>query len=352
MTEIYIDGPIGTGEGEVSAKEIIAQLPTDNSPIHVLIHSEGGSVFEGFRLGDAIKSYAGPKSCTVASSAFSIASYLVTAFDDVAITPNGYLMLHKPYMSFEGTDEDLRDKSEMLSKLTADMYESYSAKSGRPIEEIEAICKKETFFNAEEAVAIGLANRIAGSPVVGRVFAKLNHLPQGVVSALFDAGSSGNQLSDYGEKNMAEKTKIAATVKEIKAKFPKASSEFVVKCMEKEMPLDEVADAMLAELQEESEAKASRVAALEEELAKAKAELEEEKAKAESDDDADGKAKATSGVTPVAKGKPVPKVSARSQWNEIIGKYTASGKSKLEAAKLAAREHREIHQQMLEEANV
>jgi ATP-dependent protease ClpP protease subunit len=63
---------IGTGQDEVSAAMVRDQLPTNGTdPIDVRIHSEGGNVFEGFAIHDAFAAYAGPKSLSIESSAFS-----------------------------------------------------------------------------------------------------------------------------------------------------------------------------------------------------------------------------------------------------------------------------------------
>jgi len=56
--QIIIDGVIGTNPGEISASIIKAQLPTNGEPIELVIHSEGGSVFEGFAIFDAVNEHA------------------------------------------------------------------------------------------------------------------------------------------------------------------------------------------------------------------------------------------------------------------------------------------------------
>ena len=77
LKKIIIDGEIGREPGQITSQWVKSQLPPNGTdPIEVSIHSEGGSVIEGFAIYDAIKAYAGPKKCVVASSAFSIASFI------------------------------------------------------------------------------------------------------------------------------------------------------------------------------------------------------------------------------------------------------------------------------------
>lgn len=60
-TTITIDGCIGQGDGEISVAMIRAELPKDTTqPIQVDMHSEGGSVFEGFAIHDIFAEYPGP----------------------------------------------------------------------------------------------------------------------------------------------------------------------------------------------------------------------------------------------------------------------------------------------------
>lgn len=159
VTTIRIDGIIGTGEGEISSTWFRSQLPTDGSPIEVKLHSEGGSVFEGFALHDAIKNYSGKKTATVDSMAFSAASVLLCAFDDVSISENGYTMLHAPFF-FEGDDAP-KSEAELLANLRERMIGIYSQKTGKPKATISRMIDEETFLDAESSIALGLVNRVA-----------------------------------------------------------------------------------------------------------------------------------------------------------------------------------------------
>lgn len=188
LKRITIDGEVGREDGQVSASWVKSQLPTNGiDPIEVCIHSEGGSVIEGFAIYDALKAYAGPKRCIISSSAFSISSFIPMAFDDVEITPNGYLMMHKPYMGCEGDDVEFAKRSTLLTDMTTNMVNAYAMKTGKSIDEIKAILANETYMNATTALANGFVNRITPTPVMGRVFAKVKTMPHGIVQALFGA---------------------------------------------------------------------------------------------------------------------------------------------------------------------
>jgi ATP-dependent protease ClpP protease subunit len=363
---IRIDGVIGTGEGEISSSMIREQLPQNGTdPIAVKIHSEGGSVFEGFAMHDAFAAYQGPKSLSIESSAFSIASFIACAFDDVEISSNGYMMLHNPYAAVEGDDEDFARQSEMLGKLKTSMVSAYAQRSGKSEDEIKAILKNETYLNAQQSVEMGLAKRIAGQPVIGRAFAKVKTMPHGVVAALFGAGSDGENRETEG-KPMST-APVAATIQEIKAAYPKAKSDFIVKCLERALPMASVASAAAEEMMSENEDLKKQVSAMTEELAKYKAaelevstedDSEEEPVPADAkamdgeEDPMKAKAKAKAkGVKPVAKARTSgPSASAR--WNQAIELCLPKcNGNKMKAAALADRNNPGLRQAFVDEFN-
>jgi ATP-dependent protease ClpP protease subunit len=182
QTTIDIDGVIGSLPGEVSARQIKSQLPTDGSPITVKIHSEGGSVFEAFSIFDAIASYPGRKTAVVESMAFSAASLLLAAFDEVEITENGYVMIHAPH--FEGEEDLDESQKRLLAQLRERMVGIYAAKTGKPRSFIERELEREVFYDAEASIDLGLVNRIAKRPasvtarIPARVMAKIKTAKQ------------------------------------------------------------------------------------------------------------------------------------------------------------------------------
>ena len=360
---IRIDGVIGSSDGESSAAMIREQLPENGTdPIAVKIHSEGGSVFEGFAIHDAFAAYQGPKSLSIESSAFSIASFIACAFEDVEISSNGYMMLHNPYAAVEGDDEDFARQSEMLGKLKTSMVSAYAQRSGKSEDEIKTILKNETYLNAQQSVEMGLAKRIAGQPVIGRAFAKVKTMPHGVVAALFGAGSDGENRETEG-KPMST-APVAATIQEIKAAYPKAKSDFIVKCLERSLPMASVASAAAEEMMSENEDLKKQVTAMTEELAKYKAaeleistedegeEVPDAKAMEDEEKKPDMQAKAKAkGVKPVAKARTSgPSASAR--WNQAIESCLPKcNGNKMKAAALADRNNPGLRQAFVDEFN-
>ena len=356
---IRIDGVIGTGKDEISSQMVREQLPVNGTdPISVKIHSEGGSVFEGFAIHDIFAAYQGPKTCSRESSAFSIASFVPTAFDDVEISSNGYMMLHNPYAVAEGDDEDFAKQSALLGQLKSSMVTAYSQRSGKSEEEIKAILKSETYLNAQQAVEMGFAKRITGKPVIGRQFANTSTMPHGVVSALFSAGSGGEQRDKKKGQSMSESQPVAATLQEIKAAFPKAKATFIVSCLERSLPMASVATAAVEEMMTENAALRAELETMKAAAAKAELPTEDDEeempaeAKAKAMDDEEEKPAAkTSGVKAIAKAK-TGSPSARVRWDAAIdAALPKCNGNKMKAVALANRNNPGLREAFLAESN-
>ena len=161
---IQLTGEIGTDITAVSVKAALDAAR--GQPIVCRIHSEGGSVFEGFAIYNAIAEYRGLKTC-VLDAAFSIASYLAMAFDRIEIVSNGYLMMHNPYADVSGDDTELTKHASLLAGLKAKMIDCYAKRSRQSPAKVAAMMASETFMDSTQAVAFGFANAIinGGSPV-------------------------------------------------------------------------------------------------------------------------------------------------------------------------------------------
>jgi len=358
MRQIVIDGAIGKGEGEFSATQMRAELEAaDGGPIHVTIHSEGGSVYEGNAIHDMLVSYPGRKTATIQSMAFSIASFIALAFDEVEIAPNGWMMLHNPYAMVEGDGKQLAKIAGQMDELRTKMVEAYAKKMSVDPDQVAAIMAEETFLDAHKAVQVGLADRVtASSYKSSREIKSLHKLPHGVVKALL-----GNFTPEPAKEipRMSQTTdRVAATAKAIKAAFPKAKAEFVVKCMEKDMTMEEVKDEYYEMSEDEMEVLKQQL----DEMATAKAAAEEEatmlKAKVKAMEDEMAAAKAAGPQARYRSGAPAVNAagsgSARASgasWRDAVKAKMQAGYSREKAILAVEKEDPSLRQAFLAEIN-
>jgi ATP-dependent Clp protease protease subunit len=126
----------------------------------VRINSPGGSVFDGIAIYNALKRHDARITVWVDGIAASIASVIAMAGDEVVMPENAMLMIHDPSALVIGTAADMRGMADALDKMKAGMVAAYRDKSGRDDAEIEALMQAEAWLSAEEAVDLGLADRV------------------------------------------------------------------------------------------------------------------------------------------------------------------------------------------------
>ncbi len=157
MKTIRIDGPIGQAEGELSAKWFRSQLPATGEDVTLVVHCEGGGVFEGLAILDIMAAYPGKISAIISSMALSMGSVLLTECDEVLATENAYVMLHDVHMD----DKEMTPSEQKLIRSMSDrLVNIYSRRMKKPANIIRQMMAAETFLNASEAVSCGLADKI------------------------------------------------------------------------------------------------------------------------------------------------------------------------------------------------
>jgi ATP-dependent Clp protease protease subunit len=173
-----------TGQVEdTMASLIVAQLlflESENSQdISMYINSPGGVVTAGMAIHDTMQ-YIKPKVRTVCvGQAASMGSFLLAAGEPgmrVAL-PNARIMVHQPSGGARGMASDIEIQAKEILRIRTRMNDLYAEYTGKPLDEIERAMDRDTFLEAEEALAFG---------IVDKVFA---HRPKDEESA--DASGSG-----------------------------------------------------------------------------------------------------------------------------------------------------------------
>jgi len=146
----------------IPAKALLDELKALGpvAELTVRINSPGGSVFDGMAIYNALKRHDATITVWVDGIAASIASMIAMAGDELIMPENAMLMLHDPSGLVMGTASDMRAMAEALDRMKAGMVAAYRDKSGRDDAEIEALMQAETWLSAQEAVALGLADRV------------------------------------------------------------------------------------------------------------------------------------------------------------------------------------------------
>lgn len=152
-----------------SASLIVAQLlflesENTKSPIHFYINSPGGSVTAGMSIYDTMQFIQSPVHTYVMGQAASMGSLLAQSGEPGHRYMMRYArhMIHQPSGGAQGMASDIersyREIQRIKEELTRVYVEHNSA--GKTYEEFEKDMDRDTFMNAEEALAYGLVDSI------------------------------------------------------------------------------------------------------------------------------------------------------------------------------------------------
>lgn len=159
-TDIYVYESIGGFFG-MWAEDFIRDLKGVSSPrINLRLNSPGGSVFDGIAIANALRSHPANVTVYVDSLAASIASVIALAGDRVVMMPQSQFMVHNASGVAYGDAEEMAKMSELLEKQSLNIAQAYAQHTGRPVSEWQEYMAAETWFTAEEAVEVGLADEV------------------------------------------------------------------------------------------------------------------------------------------------------------------------------------------------
>jgi len=166
--EISIYDEIGTWG--VTAQDFKRDLVAlgDVDVMRLRIGSPGGEVSQGFMIFNMLDRHPARKIVTVDGLAASMASVIAMAGDEIEMPRNSLMMIHNPTGSmWDGTADQFESYSEAIRKMENAIADAYVKRSGAERAEIVSLMNRETWLTAEEAVELGLADRVA-EPVEAR----------------------------------------------------------------------------------------------------------------------------------------------------------------------------------------
>lgn len=138
------------------------QREDPTAPITLYINSPGGEVQSGLALYDVMQAVSCPIRTVCLGMAASMAALLFIAGDDREILPHSRVMIHDPLISAGAGGNALSVKARpddlmRIRDITAGVIARHS---GMSIDRVFELTATDTYFEAEEGVEAGLADRI------------------------------------------------------------------------------------------------------------------------------------------------------------------------------------------------
>jgi ATP-dependent Clp protease protease subunit len=157
-----------TGEVEDHmASLIVAQLlflesENPSKDISIYINSPGGVVTAGMAIHDTMQ-YIKPRVSTVCiGQAASMGSFLLAAGEPgmrIAL-PNARIMVHQPSGGARGMASDIEIQAREILRMRKRLNDLYVKYTGKSLDEIEKAMDRDTFLEAEEALAFGIVDKV------------------------------------------------------------------------------------------------------------------------------------------------------------------------------------------------
>lgn len=140
----------------------------------------GGDITAGSEIYSALKAYEGGVNIAITGLAASAASVIAMA-GYCEMAPTAMMMVHKVSSFVAGNHSDMDHMSDRLQQADKAMAAAYTAKSGMTEDEALAMMDYETWMTAQQAVDMGLIDKVMFSD--GQLVAALSDgmLPRAVI---------------------------------------------------------------------------------------------------------------------------------------------------------------------------
>ena len=148
----------------ISAKDVSAaldSLPDDVTEIRVRINSPGGEAWEGMAILNMLRAHRARAVAVVDGIAASAASVIAAGLDETTMSPGTQLMIHDASAFAIGDAATMERAQNMLNSVSDSIASVYAEAAGGSAEDWREAMVAETWYTAAEAVAAGLADRVA-----------------------------------------------------------------------------------------------------------------------------------------------------------------------------------------------
>lgn len=147
---------------DIEMQYLKGRLDCGTIPIHLHIHSPGGSVFSGLSIVDTMLSSKTPIYTYIDGSAASAATLIACCGKKGHryVGRSSFMLVHQPHIEWMGKLDDFRDEIQNQKELYEKIVDVYVKRTKFKKKELEDLLKHELWLNAETCVEKGLADKI------------------------------------------------------------------------------------------------------------------------------------------------------------------------------------------------
>ena len=158
---IYFTGVVNDDTCNTAIAQLLYLASVDERDISMYINSPGGSVVDGLGLVDTMNYINCDVSTLCVGMAASMGSVLLSngAKGKRFVLPHSRVMIHQ-VSSSQSTLADLEIELEQTRRCKQDVYKILADNTGKTFEEMEALCDRNNWFIGQEAVDLGIADKV------------------------------------------------------------------------------------------------------------------------------------------------------------------------------------------------
>lgn len=169
---IFIGCDNSEGEAVISADQTsyiikgmhILENEDPEKDITIILNSSGGDEYHGWGIYDVIRASPCRVTIKAVGQCMSMGTIILQAADVRLAYPNTSFLVHNGSVGFVGDAEKAISEAKEVERLIERMYEVYMEATGLSKAKIKAMCQKESYMGAKEALKIGLIDSIIPLP--------------------------------------------------------------------------------------------------------------------------------------------------------------------------------------------
>ncbi|HEY9354600.1 MAG TPA: head maturation protease, ClpP-related [Nocardioides sp.] len=159
--DVYVYGAIGGWLG-MDADDFVRDVASlDVEQIVLHLNTPGGDAMEGVAIANVLRAHKARVVVRVDGMAASAGSVIAMAGDEVVMGLGSQLMIHDAWGVCVGDASEVAAFGRRLDATSNSIASTYAAKAGGTTEEWRDVMRSEAWYTPEEAVAAGLADRVA-----------------------------------------------------------------------------------------------------------------------------------------------------------------------------------------------
>ena len=155
-------GGTGAVASLICAQLLFLESQDPEQEINLYINSPGGSVTAGLAIYDTMRYITSPVTTVCMGRAASMGAFLLSAGKPGMrfALPNSQIMIHQPLGGYQGQATDIEIHAREILRIKERLNRLLAEHSGQPYETIVSATERDKFLTPEEALELGIIDRV------------------------------------------------------------------------------------------------------------------------------------------------------------------------------------------------